>query len=201
MGIPSIKNDTFDLCITDPPYGIQFESQRTGKVDYQDNISFEWNKAWFAEVMRVSKGLVFTPGNKYHHQWIEYKKPDYQEKIWYKTNAAGTEKKMPLLFYGKIPNWNLLRQVIEIPINLNKEIKTTHPTPKPIGLWMYLLERLKPDTVLDPFMGSGTTAEACTKLGIKWYGYELDRTYEKDVNKRLKNISKLPVQEGLSNYV
>jgi site-specific DNA-methyltransferase (adenine-specific) len=51
-----------------------------------------------------------------------------------------------------------------------------HPTQKPIGLMRALVEVTAPSggTVLDPFMGSGTTGVACVKLGRKFIGIEKD---------------------------
>lgn len=66
-----------------------------------------------------------------------------------------------------------------------------HPHPKPIALYDKILEELQPKSVIDPFIGSGTTAEACVKLGIKWLGYEIEEKYSHDINLRLENCKKL----------
>lgn len=52
----------------------------------------------------------------------------------------------------------------------------THPTEKPISLMMELIHLFtnEGDTILDPFMGSGTTGMACVKLGRKFIGIEKD---------------------------
>jgi site-specific DNA-methyltransferase (adenine-specific) len=53
-----------------------------------------------------------------------------------------------------------------------------HPTQKPVGLMEWCIAFL-PDaeTVLDPFMGSGTTGVACAKLGRKFIGIEIEPKY------------------------
>ena len=51
---------------------------------------------------------------------------------------------------------------------------------------LILLEDLKPKSVIDPFMGSGTTAEVCLKLGIPYCGYEKEIIYKQDIDKRIK---------------
>ena len=53
-----------------------------------------------------------------------------------------------------------------------------HPTQKPVALMRWLIKKL-PDaqTILDPFMGSGTTGVACVRTGRKFIGIELDRGY------------------------
>jgi DNA modification methylase len=54
-----------------------------------------------------------------------------------------------------------------------------HPTQKPVSLISYCLENSsqKPQIILDPFLGSGSTMIACEKLGRRCYGMELDPKY------------------------
>jgi site-specific DNA-methyltransferase (adenine-specific)/modification methylase len=52
-----------------------------------------------------------------------------------------------------------------------------HPTQKPMPLMRWCIERVRGDTILDPFMGSGTTGVACVQLGRKFIGIELDPGY------------------------
>lgn len=57
--------------------------------------------------------------------------------------------------------------------------KNYHPTVKPIALMEYLIKLVAREgqTVLDPFLGSGTTAMACVKQGRKYIGCEMDKDY------------------------
>ena len=54
-----------------------------------------------------------------------------------------------------------------------------HPTQKPIALMKWCIGHLPPDTktILDPFMGSGTTGVACVQLGRKFIGIEIEPKY------------------------
>jgi DNA modification methylase len=63
-----------------------------------------------------------------------------------------------------------------------------HPTVKPIKLIEYLIKLVTPPngTVLDPFMGSGTTAIAARNLGFNYLGFEQEKEYCEIANKRLK---------------
>lgn len=200
-GIPTLEDKSIDLCLTDPCYNLGFMGKegfkdRKGKIYYKDDFSsseyWEFNKKWFKEVMRACKGLIFTPGTMNLYDWIIFQKPDYQLRIWYKKNAIGYFHVDPILMYGKIERWNSLRDVIDIPINLKKEVKTIHPCPKAFTVFYYILSQIKPESVLDPFIGSGTTAQACKALKIKWIGYEKMKYYEKDINKRLRNWEPIP---------
>lgn len=53
----------------------------------------------------------------------------------------------------------------------------SHPTEKPVGLMSWCIEKTNAHTILDPFMGSGTTGVACAKLGRKFIGVEIEEKY------------------------
>ena len=63
----------------------------------------------------------------------------------------------------------------------------THPTVKPIDLMRYLVQLVAPPggTVLDPFMGSGTTGIACKLLGLDFIGIEVDPIYCETARQRI----------------
>lgn len=70
-----------------------------------------------------------------------------------------------------------------------------HPTQKPIKLFKRIIKASsnKEDLVLDPFIGSGTTAVACKQLNRNFIGFEISEEYVKIANKRLE-------QENLNNF-
>lgn len=69
-----------------------------------------------------------------------------------------------------------------------------HPTQKPINIINRIIKASsRPGAiVLDPFMGSGTTAIACVETGRQYIGFELNRDYCKKINSRIKQYNKLP---------
>jgi len=68
-----------------------------------------------------------------------------------------------------------------------------HPTQKPIGLMQWCIERQGvADTILDPFMGSGTTGVACIKLGRKFIGIEIEPKYFDIACRRIEEAWKQP---------
>ena len=73
--------------------------------------------------------------------------------------------------------------------------KTQHPTQKPVeqAELFINLHTQEGDTVLDPFMGSGTTGVACIRTGRKFIGIEIDETYFKIAQER---IAKAMVEAG-----
>ena len=70
---------------------------------------------------------------------------------------------------------------------LSSPMKNNHPTVKPVALMEYLIRMVSREgaTVLDPFMGSGTTGVACVNLNRKFIGIELDPEYLKIAERRI----------------
>jgi len=73
----------------------------------------------------------------------------------------------------------------------NSLLKNNHPTVKPIALMEYLIKLVTREgaIVLDPFIGSGTTAIACLKLGRKYIGIEKEKEYINIAKARIKPFS------------
>ena len=67
--------------------------------------------------------------------------------------------------------------------------KGLHPTMKPLALMEWLVKTYtnEGDTVIDPFMGSGTTGLACARLNRKFIGIELEPEYYKMAIERIEN--------------
>jgi site-specific DNA-methyltransferase (adenine-specific) len=72
--------------------------------------------------------------------------------------------------------------------------KVDHPTQKPLALieWNTSLLTDAGDTILDPFMGSGTTGVACAKLGRKFIGIEIEPRYFDIACKRIEEAYRQP---------
>ena len=64
---------------------------------------------------------------------------------------------------------------------------TKHPTEKPVALFSWILNRFtkEGDTILDPFMGSGTTGVACVQTGRNFIGIEINKDYYDIAEKRI----------------
>jgi len=80
-----------------------------------------------------------------------------------------------------------------------KDFKNFHPTVKPIALMEYLVKLVSKEghTVLDPFMGSGSTGIACKKLGREFIGIELEPDYVEIAKARISAAEVIPEQEVL----
>lgn len=86
-----------------------------------------------------------------------------------------------------------VRSIWRIPTNKTDEELTNHPTQKPESVIERIIEStsVRGDTILDPFMGSGTTAVVAERLGREWIGIENDEEYIQMANNRLKNMEEV----------
>lgn len=71
--------------------------------------------------------------------------------------------------------------------------RNTHPAVKPVDLICYLVQLITPpgETVLDPFMGTGTTGIACLRRGFRFIGVEIDPDYYDMAERRIRHEAPL----------
>jgi len=102
-----------------------------------------------------------------------------------------------IVFTFNFKNQKEMHNFVEFPICSGKE-RTKHPTQKPLKLIERLIEihTNEGNLVLDPFLGSGTTAIACLKLNRKFIGIEKEEEYFKIANARIKPyLSQLKIRD------
>ena len=75
-------------------------------------------------------------------------------------------------------------------IRKGKRTKRVHPTQKPVELMEWIIKNYtnENDTILDCFMGSGSTGVACKKLNRNFIGIEIDEKYFKIAEERINNV-------------
>lgn len=102
-----------------------------------------------------------------------------------RTRSIFVGKKWLEIGYNPKDLWSVTRIHAEDPEREN------HPTQKPLEIIERIIKASCPDhgVVLDPFMGSGTTAVACIKLNRNYIGFEINPDYCKMIEKRIKKIS------------
>ena len=92
-----------------------------------------------------------------------------------------------LIFVGG-PNWSGFRDegvVKGFHIVTRASMGRTHPNEKPVSLMKHIVAKATVGTVLDPFMGSGTTLRAAKDLGRKAIGIEIEERYCEIAAKRM----------------
>lgn len=110
--------------------------------------------------------------------------------IWRKTNAMPlfcnkylTDKEYCLYFrrggYCQPMTYEKAKTVYDEPINIKDKRKYEHPTVKPLRIIQTIVENSSRvgELVLDPFIGSGTTAVACKNLNRRYIGFEVNETF------------------------
>ena len=168
-----------DAVITDPPYpnasGIMDEMITDAIVSFDkiNNIS-NGNILWFWN------GL-YPPS---------FSRNPNSMHVWHKTNGWQAGKWEAIYEYNE-KNINKGGRVYSFPnVNIGDGTRAelgNHLTPKPVKLMVELIQEFtKPgDTVLDPFMGSGTTGVACVQTGRNFIGIEIDEGYFEIAERRI----------------
>lgn len=160
-----------DLVLTDPPYGVNMKY-----LSHKDTELLE--KDWMNLCIKLGV-LVFTPG---YVNIFDYPKPDgviirFDKTAQSPAKLAWMNKWEPIFVYGK-PKKKLAWDVIQTATQSEKrwEFKIDHPCPKSIVLNKTLIEGFTDNnnTILDPFMGSGTTLVAAKQLHRKAIGIEIE---------------------------
>jgi DNA modification methylase len=191
-----------DALVTDPPFGVMLGETKNGRernknqfpyIGFSDTPEYVRDKVIPAVKIALAKtkrGLM-TPGTR---NCFLYPPPDDMG-VWF--NPAGTAigrwgfiLASPILYYGKNPK--SLKETGAASVwgmhDRDKEIKALHPCPKPLKFitWAVNKVSLVGETVLDPFMGSGTTGVACVGLGRKFIGIEIEEKYFDAACKRIE---------------
>jgi DNA modification methylase len=185
--LPTLAAGSVDAVVTDPPYGVN-----KAKWDNQIPPDYVWMEV--NRVLKENGSLLVFGGLRYMPdvilsvgKYLTYEWPI----AWYKTNAmqfgkTGYSVLDIILWYSKggAIAKHKSRDVIEYPI-IPSENDNGHPTPKPARVMTKLLGMIGGDTILDPFMGSGTTGVACVQTGRKFIGIEIDPNYYAIAQRRI----------------
>jgi DNA modification methylase len=182
-----------DAVVTDPPYGLDIDYESFS--DSQENVS-----ALVAEVLPMCRDMAnvvaLTPGKL--NEWL-YPRPSWVLGWASKSGQGGTPWGFPcywpILVYGKDPylaTGKGRQPDTYFPGSLDTD-KNGHPCPKPLNVMKWLVRRVSlSGTILDPFMGSGTTGVACAKLGRKFIGIEIEPKYFDIACRRIEQAYKQP---------
>ena len=183
-----------DAVIADPPYGIgeaDGKNKSRGKlavaVDYGKD---EWdNKPISLElldlVIGAGKHAVIFGGNYYpvppSSCWL----------VWDKLNGASDFADCELAWTNLPKAVRRIQYLWNGMLRANGEKRGDHPTQKPEGVMRWCIEQAgNPETILDPFMGSGTTGVAAIQLGRKFIGIEREEKYFDIAVRRIEQAAK-----------
>jgi len=197
----SMPDKSVDAVITDPPYGngLHYASYLDTRESLENLVP-----AFMSECLRIADKVVVTPGvaNIYlypKYTWIL----SWVNMAGVGSSSWGFSCWQPVLVYGKDPFLQTRkgRRPDTYQQKGNEVAKVNHPCPKPDNVMRWIIERttLAGDTILDPFMGSGTTGVACIQTGRNFIGIEIDPTYFAIAERRIKEARqqmRLPFEEA-----
>ncbi|MCJ7807959.1 MAG: hypothetical protein MUP73_04505 [Dehalococcoidia bacterium] len=175
-----------DAVVTDPPYGIGWKP-RVNHQDqpWHDDTAFDprpflgagsrhlfWGAQYFADSLPIAEGWAawlkrpitfdFSKDPRTYATielaWSDWGKARFICHVWDGGKRAGDRDNRSFC----------------------------HPAQKPIEVMAWCLDGAG-QTILDPYMGSGTTGVACIRTGRKFIGIEIDKTYFAIARKRLEN--------------
>ena len=184
-----------DAVVTDPPYGINWKPRVTHQDQpWKDEINFDiraflvgrfnlvWGGQYFADLLPVSEGwltwckrpagagLDFSEDSRSYATtelaWRDWGKAKFIQHVWDGGRRAGCAENRTFC----------------------------HPSQKPQEVMEWCVRQLPADakSILDPFMGSGTTGVAALKLGRKFIGIEIEPKYFDIACKRIEEAWKQP---------
>ncbi len=186
--IKEMKDKSVDITITDPPYGMSFQSnyrkEKHKVIENDDKFPIEF----LDEIFRVTKKAVYV-----FCRWDNLKDMPKPKSViaWVKNNWSMGDLKHEhgrqweaICFYA-MEEHEFEKRIPDV-INAERTGNNLHPTEKPLKIIRELIKCNKGQIVFDPFMGSGTTMVACKLLKRDFIGIEIDEAYCKIAEDRLK---------------
>ncbi len=184
-----------DAVVTDPPFGVGNFVQVTGQIRGRGNgrgHAVSWNDAppppeVFAILREISTHRIIFGANFFNC---------FEDRggaiVWIKRQP------MPNFSKADIASCTHFQktEIIEIPwtnFTVSQKAESDHPCERPIELYRWCIAYLPYcHTILDPFMGSGTTGVAAVKLGRKFIGIEIEPKYFDIACRRISTALKQP---------
>lgn len=186
--------ENVDAVISDPPYGINYKSPSGKGMTYRGDYPViegddkEFDPSWLLNCKEVVLFGANHFANKLPNSaaWLVWDKRcgltsnnnSDCELAWKKT--GGSARLVSHLWNGMLKD-------------SEQDQRRVHPTQKPIAVMEWVIKQcnLPPgSTILDPYMGSGTTGIAALKLGYKFIGVEIDKKYFEVAFERILNCQR-----------
>ena len=180
-----------DAVVTDPPYGIGKDGQiRTtgGNGGRKAHDFLDWDserpaQEVFDSILALSDDIIIWGGNYF----ADILPPTGKWLVWDKGQRINQSD-------GELA-WTSYQGALRIKVMNRVELLidgTDHPTQKPLRLMKWCIGQTKnnPQTILDPFMGSGTTGVAAVQMGRKFIGIEREPKYFDIACKRIEDAQR-----------
>ena len=199
-GMKQYPDKHFDLACTDPPYGINADVKNsTDKKQSKKSASKskkygeqKWDadvptKEYFIELFRVSKEQIIWGVNYYPFDFLSGGRIYWDKCV-----------TMPTYSDGELAYCSLLNSIKSVQIawhgmiqhDMKNKEQRIHPTQKPVKLyeWIFANYAKEGDLILDTHLGSQSSRIAANKAGLDFVGFEVDKEYYDQGNKRFKEF-------------
>lgn len=191
----NIPDGSVDLVLADPPYGKKADKGTNGFGSAKNRrYGGGWDskrpsKEVFDEMLRIGKNVIIFGGNYF----ADILPPSNHWIFW--------DKKGDIAFQNPFADGKLIYTTFKKPIKrivfkqqgfiTDSKDKRYHPTQKPSELVEMLIKEYSKegDTILDCFMGSGTTGIVCVNTNRNFIGIELDEGYFNIAKKRIEETN------------
>lgn len=199
------------IFVSDPPFNIGYHYGTY--IDKKDEGEYY---TWLSEIFGTNRQVIIHyPESLYKHSFNIGMFPEKVVSWVYNSNTGKQHR--DIAFFGVKPDFKKVGQDYKNPKdkriakriaegktaklydwwqinqvkNVSKE-KTAHPCQMPIEVMERIIGILPDDfIIIDPFLGSGTTALACMKYNRNFIGIEIDEKYFKIANDRIYNAKRL----------
>lgn len=200
-----IPDGSVDMILTDPPYGMDYQSHRRKEVyaRMEGDKSLEWLSKYFSECFRMLKdNTAIYCFCSWHN--IDNFKEAFEKYfkiknviVWVKNNhgsgdlRAGYAPRHEFILYGNKGRRCFSGKRMDDVFFFNKTRNQNHPTEKPVDLLETLINNSSDENaiVFDGFMGSGSTGVACINTGRNFIGIELDESYFNIAKNRIEKAA------------
>ena len=195
--IKMFPDNSIDVIITDPPYGLGIDYQKENKTsknpkhNRKQHTKQNWDstippKWFFEEMKRVSKNMIVFGAN-YMNEYLDQGHKGWI--VWDKGQHGLTMSDCELIY----TNFDVPTRVIVVNRYYLKQDITIHPTQKPLKLLLEIIDKYtkEDDLIVDFFSGSGSTLEACQIRNRKYIGFENNKEYYNKIINRLNGVNPL----------
>jgi site-specific DNA-methyltransferase (adenine-specific)/modification methylase len=196
--LPELRSLDVDSVVTDPPYGISYEAHRYARAS-------RGRKTTFIGYMEGDR-IDFDPGPilSFGVPTIIWGANNFAERLprggwlcWDKRTSEQADKMFgspfELAWHSNPSKYKMLRLLHNGMFNADgANSRRFHPTQKPIKLMSWCLSMVPGKTILDLYMGSGTTGVACVRAGLGFVGVEVDEKYFRVAVERIKKELEKP---------
>jgi len=193
-----------DLVLTDPPYGMQYQSAWRIASPQFDKIDNDNNLDWLMPFMKLCYDVQKDNSHIYlfcnDYAISEFRNAldgaGYNAKralVWVKNNHTSGDlfgdygNKTEFIVFGHKGKRDLNGRRDTNVLTFDRENSLLHPTQKPVSINGYLIRKSSQpsDLILDPFAGSGTTAIACIRYNRRYILIEKEEKYCEIAAKRI----------------